>query len=323
MSTPLVRQVKRQIPDATMHYLVGKHSAPILKRNPHLDKIIPFNEEIFTKRQITKVMQMVSYVRKQKYDIAFVLDKHWIFNLTAKLSGIPKRIGFDRLGKEGQFLTHKVYYGKIRHDVRYYLDLAREANMQVRYFDHQMEVNLSLNDLAYASAFWQENGLDDNVIGICPGGGKNPGQVLEDKIWPIEKYTQLIDELLKRNHDILLLGGPTDKAKEIAIRQKHKNISSAIGKSNLHQSAALMRRCSLVICNDSGPMHLAACVNKRVIGIFGPVHPERKAPLWPESSYVWKAKDIYDPDAETYGTFTKQDYLGRVSVEDILKLVEQ
>lgn len=321
MTTPLVKQLRKNYPKAQIDYLIGKYSAPILKNNKNIDNIIKFDENIFIKKQFKNWLALIKSIKNRKYNLIFVLDKHWSFNLTAKLSGIKRRVGFNRYNKEGYFLTDKVYYGKIKHDIFCYLDLAKKVGLNVNYHDFKMDVFLNKEDLNFANRFWKENKLfNKKVIGICPGGGNNPGQILQEKILPIKHYIKLIEHLKK---PVLLLGGPDDKIKEEQIMQQCPYVISTIGKYSLQQSIALMQKCSKVVCNDSGPMHMAAAVNKNIISIFGPVHPKRKAPLWKESKYIWKAQKIYNAKRETYGTFKTRDYFKGVSYKDIIAIINQ
>ena len=319
MTTPLVRQLRKNFPQAEINYLIGKSASKIIQDNPNINSILTFDEDTFNQKRVMKLIKLISKIRKDKYDLIFVLDKHWSFNLTAKLSGIKKRVGFNRYNKEGLFLTNKVYYGKIRHDIFCYLDLAKKINLNINYQDFKMDVALTDEELKFADKFWKEKSLENKtVIGICPGGGSNPGQVLQDKILPVEHYIKLIKKI---DQPVILIGGPTDKIKEEQILKECPKVISTIGNSSLKQSIAIMQKCHQLICNDSGPMHMAAAVKKNVISIFGPVHPKRKAPLWQESKYIWKAEHLYSAKNETYGTFPSQDYFPGFSHEEILKLL--
>ena len=122
MTTPLIRQLRNNFPDAQIDYLIGEHSYGVLDANKYLDNIIKFDEKIFFEKYFIKWMKLIFKIRKESYDVIFVLDKHWIFNLVSFLFRIKKRIGFDRFG-EGKFLTYKVPYFGRKHEIFYYLDL--------------------------------------------------------------------------------------------------------------------------------------------------------------------------------------------------------
>ncbi|NPA39622.1 MAG: glycosyltransferase family 9 protein, partial [Thermodesulfobacteria bacterium] len=273
MTTPLIRQLRNNFKDAIIDYLIGNYSYEVLEGNKYLNNIIKFDEGVFFKKDIKEWLKLILKIRKRKYDVIIVLDKHWIFNFTAFLFGAKKRVGFDRFG-EGKFLTYKVPYFGRKHEVFYYLDLLRGLGVEPKYNDWQLEIFLSNEDLKFAENFWNENNLNEKVVvGVCPGGAVNVGVENDDlRRWDVKNYIELIKRLIKRGFKVLLIGGKTDKSIERNIL-KEVNCLSMIGKVSLKKSAALLRKCSIVICNDSGPMHLASTVNEVIISIFGPTNP--------------------------------------------------
>ena len=321
MTTPLIRQLRENFKNATIDYLIGKYSYGAINWNKYLDNIIKFDEKIFFEKNFKEWMKLIFKIRKRKYDIIFVLDKHWIFNLTAFLFGIKKRIGFDRCG-EGKFLTYKVSYFGRKHEIFYYLDLLEGLGINPNYDDWQTEIFLNKNDLDFTEKFWKENNLNNKVVvWICPGGARNIG-VWDDNLrrWDTKNYIRLIKKLKEKWFEILLIGGKTDKEIEEEILKEIK-CTSAIGKTSLKESAALLKKCDVVVCNDSGPMHLAASVNKKIVSILGPTHPSEKAPLHKESKYIWKQIGC-NPCYDLWGGYPKpcpykKKCLDIITVEEI------
>jgi lipopolysaccharide heptosyltransferase II len=339
MTTPLVRQLRENYPHAKIDYLIGKVASQTLEGNKNIDEIIRFDPDIFFKKRIFEYLRLVRDIKKRHYDIIFVLDKHIIFNFTAKLTGIPKRIGFDRLGREGKYLTDRIYYGNDKHEIYYYLDLLKglkDPKITPDYKNNHTELFIDDKSSSFAQKFWKERNLENKgkdknakgIIAIAPGGGKNPGERTEYRNWPVEKYIELIKILvLKKKYTIILIGGKDDVEKSERIQSEmsgknSKNIISLVGKCSLKESAAIMQRCKCVICNDTGTMHIAGAVNHHIISIFGPTRPDRKAPLWKESKSIWKDKDIYEKDYELFGKKSKESdkkFMKRIEVSDVIK----
>ena len=189
-----------------------------------------------------------------------------------------------------------------------------------------MKIFLSKNDLEFVERFWDENNLNDKmVVGVCPGGAKNVGVGDDDlRRWDTKKYMELIKKLKEKGFEVLLIGGNTDKEIEEQIFKKIKCIS-AIGKTTLKESTALLKKCDVVVCNDSGPMHLASSVNKKVISIFGPTHPCEKAPLHKNSRYIWKQMGC-NPCYDLWGRFPKpcphrKKCMDSIEVEEVINNV--
>ncbi|MBT3690757.1 glycosyltransferase family 9 protein [Candidatus Woesearchaeota archaeon] len=319
MTTPLVKQTRKAFPKAKIHYLVGESSSQILKNNKNIDKIIKFNERIITNKRILRWLKLTRNIKKQNYDLIFVLDKHKIFNLTAKLTSIKTRIGFNRLKKDGIFLTKKVDYFQNKHDILAYLELLNKIN-PVDYKDTKMGVFPTEEDKVFANKFWKDNKLKSKkVLVICPGGGQNIGQRLSLKVWPTENYIELIKKL-RLKYKIILLGGETDKKIEKKILSKIK-VLSLIGNTTLHETAEIMRKANIVLTNDSGPMHIASAVNNKIISLFGPTNPKVLAPLNKGSKYYWKLKR---PTYDIYGNITNKriNPIKSITVKEVIKSIK-
>src|SRR6476661_1297 len=129
MTTPLVRQLRRALPEARIDYLTGHRCTAILAGNPHLDAVYGFDDAILYRSRASRLPELVPLLRG--YDCVFTLDKHWVFALVARLAGVPLRIGFQRRLHEGLLHTRTVPYGALRHEIDYYLDLAAEGGWPV------------------------------------------------------------------------------------------------------------------------------------------------------------------------------------------------
>ncbi len=324
MTTPLIRQLRKSLPDAELVYYVGKHAAPILKNNKYLDKVETF-DDFFYSKNIFKAMSLRRKITKEKFDVAFVLDKHKVFSLFIKLCKIPVRIGFDRMGKEGGSLTHKVYFDGSKHEIKYYLELGEKAGLKIDEKNTRMDIFMSKRDEDFAANIFRRNKIKTGIC-IAPGGANNPGQSAHIKIWPKENFVKLCSQL-SMNNKIILVGDKNDivVSKYIKNAVKSSNIIDITGKATVQQTAAIMKRCKKIICNDTGPMHIASAVNKYIISIFGPTDPRRFAPLHKESRVLWKHVNG-TPCNDIYGSFKNcggRNYTDLISVSDVLNIYEK
>ena len=139
-------------------------------------------------------------------------------------------------------------------------------------------------------------GDDAFLIGIHPGGSSF------DKRWPEEEYAELADRLAHHhNATILLLRGPEEAELVHNIQDAMESRAIAYAPETIRELGALLSCCNLVVCNDSGPMHLAAALDVPTVAIFGPTdyvawHPlsenasivRRDMPCWPCSAHKCK-----------------------------------
>lgn len=321
MTTPLVRQLRRRFPDAGIDYLAGKSFTRILEGNPNLDGVVAFPEEIFFRGDLPGFARLVRRIRRKRYDMIFVLDRHWVFPLSAFLFGIGRRIGFDRRGREGILLTDRVRFEAIRHEVRYCLDLLGKV-AEPDYDDVSMDFFPDPDDGDFADRFFSGHGLaEKQVVCLAPGGGVNPGQEMAAKRWPAERYAELARLLLDGGFSVVLVGGAVDRPLEERILSGI-DVPSAIG-ATLGGSAAIMGKAFAVVASDGGPMHLAAAGNDRVVSLFGPTDPRRLAPL-NGYRYLWKPGEC-GPCHDIYGRVPacgmSPSCMEAISAEEVLDAV--
>src|SRR3989344_9034729 len=114
LTTPLLREIRQKFPDACIDYWAGNYSKRILEGNKEINNLIGFDESAFYKKKLISFLRLLNAIRKEKYDIAFVLDKHWIFSLFFLFTGIKKRIGFRR---KVSFNNYDVKYNNSKHEI--------------------------------------------------------------------------------------------------------------------------------------------------------------------------------------------------------------
>ena len=314
MTTPFVRALRKRFPNAQVDYWTGKWSAPMLENNPHV-KCVSFPEK--DAESFFGLAKLRSAIKKEKYSLAFILDRSYKANLFIASCGIPVRIGFDRHG-EGVFLTKRIPYTQDRHDVKAYVQLLQP--FKVKNAKTDMELFLSKEEIAFACKFFAENSLSGRVLGVFPGGGKNPGQTLTQKRWGEEKFGKVCQQLSKKGWKILLVGGPSD-ADVIEHIQKYGPFATTLNKANIRQTAAIIKKCDKFLTNDGGPMHIAGAVGTPVVSIFGPTNPNVLAPLGKKNIFIWKhpAAPCYD----IYGKITKSHAcMEKITIADVVRAVK-
>src|SRR5262249_37562767 len=111
-----------------------------------------------------------------------------------------------------------------------------------------------------------------------------PGTNWPTKRWPTEKFAELAGALSDRFNLVNVLAGGADVvplAPQIVSEtdaSRQSGLINLAGATNLPQLVALLERADLVVANDSGPMHIAAALNRPLITLFGPTNPVRTGP---------------------------------------------
>ena len=130
------------------------------------------------------------------------------------------------------------------------------------------------------------------LIGIHTGGGSTAQQ----RLWPKERFEELIEKLLRNQRIVVYLTGTNsekDINRYIKKRIQNKRLIDLTNRLNIGELAYLLTKTRLFISNDTGPMHLAAAMNVKTIGLFGPNLPERFAPfLQSKHIAIYKARSL-------------------------------
>ncbi len=278
MATPLIESLKRGIPDSKIDVLVAQRgSSEVLQNNPFVNDIF-FVTKKFFKRLFTN-LKVLFKLRANRYDISILAfpANRAEFNLISYFVHAKQRLAHSYALKNIcslSFLNNKKIPMEKIFDINQNLNLLDVLG--IKPISKSMKIWLSDEDKKFAEDFIQKNNLEnEKLIGIH--AGCSPDQPY--KKWPEKKFAGLINLLQKKGYAIILCGGPSDK-------QIIKNISSLVegclivDNAKMTNAAALIKKCSLFISNDSGLMHVAVAVGVPVAAIYGASDPRRTAPYF-------------------------------------------
>ena len=257
MVTPMIRAVKQVFRHAQIDVLVIPETAGLLTNNPNIRAI-----QAFDKRQnkFRSFFRTVFQLRKQKYDAAFLPHSSFTTIALVTFSGIKQRIGFDR-NISRYFLTRRMVFRNGIHRIDKNLDLIR--SFLDLSFDLQTELfpDPSVRE-GIGKRLSQHFGSGKTLIAVAPGS------VWNTKRWPEEHYVQLVKLLSERGFGIVLIGSTEERPLCEIIKPRENSLNLA-GETNFLESASVLEKCKLLICNDSGAMHIANAVKTDVVAFFG------------------------------------------------------
>jgi len=283
LALPLVQSLRQQLPGAHVTFLAIPESASILKNHPAIDSIAVYDKK-GSEKGVAGILQKARNLRSDEYDIALVPHRSLRSAMIAFLSAIPRRIGFSN--SAGRLLfTDTVAYEKDWHEIDRNLKLLIPLNItpaqHVLPVLYPGEEDVEIVDRAMENHFGHSPS--------APIAGIAPGSVWNTKRWPMERFAELCLRLMALGFGIALIGGNADMelCKKIAQTLATKHLLNASGKLTLLQSAELIRRCTVLVSNDSAPMHMAVAVGTPVVAIFGPTIPRFGfSPLGPHDKVI-------------------------------------
>lgn len=246
LTTPVVRMLKKQL-NTEVHFLTKSTYVSLLKNNPYIDSVYQIEQSI---------NEVIADLKKENYD--YIIDLH--NNLRTQILkfrlGVPSR-SFNKLNMEKFMLTvFKMDNLPEVHIVDRYLDTV--TNLGVKNDNEGLDFFLKDEDKLDLSQF------PDSFIAFVIGGQH------ATKMLPTEKIISIINKL---NESVVLIGGAEDFERGEEIIAATENTINSCGKYNINQSAYLVKNANHVITHDTGMMHIAAAVKKKIYSVWGNTVP--------------------------------------------------
>lgn len=327
-SLPTLKALRDTYPQAYIAWVVEEKSKDIVVGNPYLDEVIIFEKERWKKElfktkgareSLREVFNFRKLLRKKKFDLAIDLQGLMRSGLIAYLSGAKYRIGYkDSREMSSLFYNIKVSPNSRKpHAVESCLSIVEHLGAKVE--EVEFPIWVSKEDENYVESFLKENNCNQEDLLI----GLNPGASIPYKRWEKEKFASLGDILQEKYQaKVILLGSSSDVKldQEVVSLMKKKPIDAG-GKTTIKQLTALIKRCSLFIGNDTGPLHIAVAVRTPVIAIFGPDNPKRTGPYGKENIIIYK--NLSCGPCIRHPTCSDFKCMKLISVEEVLEAVER
>lgn len=324
LTTPAIRSFKERFPHARVTMVVKEWSLEAIKHNPHIDKIVIFNpfwtvsnQEGTRTEGVAGISQLVRQLRRERFDITVDFQGDFRNILIAYLSGAKRRISYPIRGG-GFLLTDSVPYEPEIHQIDKNLNLL--APLGIHPEDIHMELYFTNEDMARAEQIFEQERIDlkRRTIALHYGGAS------PYKRWDMEKFITLSQRLTEKNStNVLMFGAPYEKASQLG-EKPGKGIFTMPGMT-ICQMAAAFKRCDLLVCNDSGPMHIGLAVGIPTVAIFGPTFADRFGPKDLKKNRVIHSHLACNPcwHPDTPIGCHERHCLKSIDVEAVLTAIEQ
>jgi len=294
MCYPAFHFLKKKKPDCSLHLIALRHSIGALAQgDPLWDSIETFDPDKI-KRDVKKGISIIARLRAMHCDasLCFFPSNTWQYFSVPFLSGISRRYAFKYDKKKFSSLSFlcnnplKVDLGL--HDIDQNIKLV-EFFLQENYTEAQKVFPKQYDDadLAWATAYCESEAPGKRRIAVHPGSSVEHG--MDVKRWSADRFGLLCDKICKKmSAHAFVLGSPDEDELKRAMAQSMKENAHIVETVSIKKTAALLSQCSLALCNDSGIMHMAACLDIPTIGIFGPTDEKRNGPYGKKNIVVRK-----------------------------------
>jgi heptosyltransferase-1 len=281
-TVPAVAALRRAHPAARIDWVVERKWAPVLEGSPAINEVIPFD-----RRSAWGALECVQRLRENRYTCAIDFQGLYKSSILAALSGAARRIGFDRswAREEGAALLYtECVLPTGQHVAELNYSLAEQAGAS-RPATPEYPLRVPAGGAASVRARLHELGISGEYIVVGPGGSWRA------KCWPAERYGELCRELeMKNAMRAVVIYGPGEKFLAEEVARAAAPAQLAMIASTIEELMGLLAHARCVIAVDSGPLHLAAALGTKVVGLFGPTDPARNGPFVPGASIIDRAR---------------------------------
>ena len=278
MAHCLVQVLMAHDADAQIHIAAPSATYPLAARMPGVSEAhhFPVNHGELAVR---KRHAFAKKIRQHNYACAYVLPNSFKSALVPWLAGIPTRVGWHGearylLLNDRRQLDPKTYPLMIERFMALGLPQAKTL-------DKPYPLPQLTPDTQRAAELVAEHQLNTarGVLVLCPGAEFGPA-----KRWPAHHYADVANAALVAGQQVWLLGSPKDLPACVEIEQQvaqdlSHRLHNLAGRTSLLDAVDLLSLADAVVCNDSGLMHVACALQRKVVAVFGSTSPDFTPPL--------------------------------------------
>ncbi|MBJ7449025.1 MAG: lipopolysaccharide heptosyltransferase II [Parachlamydiales bacterium] len=264
MGLPVLQDLKNCFPQSNITAMISKPLAPLLENNPYIESTYTFSRP--TNRAEQK--KIINDLYQNHYDLGILLPNSFSSARLFYKAKVQNRLGYKG-NLRSIFLTYPV---KCIDDENTHLVVTYKKILEplgIRLSSTKPTLYISDSEKTESIQFLKNNDIDQEIIliGINPGAAFGPA-----KCWLPERYRQVASQLLENPKVRLLFFGDkhtTPLSSSISEKLPHSRCLDLSGKTSIRQFIALMDQCHVILTNDSGPMHVAAALQKPMVALFG------------------------------------------------------
>jgi len=285
--TPFLNSLRKNFPNAKIDFLtLNQAMADVILGSNLVDNIFILPKNPF------KILKKILQLRKKHYDYSITAfpSNRWQFNVLAFLIGAKNRVTHSYKccrWKTLSFLQNrKITAIEGIHDVEQNMNLLDIFGIRIEKEERKLLFHISDEDKRFAEKFLKENRLEEDfLVGIHPGCKRSTRY----RRWPKQRFVELINTLTRKNNNkVLLFAGPdeVEEVKWIYEKVEEDEKIFLVEERSLKKVAALIEKCRIFICTDSGLGHIAATLKVPTFAIFGPSRPSRTRPYGKYGHYI-------------------------------------
>lgn len=264
LTLPLVQFLKESINDSVIDVVCIPTTSELFSHSPYVNDIIVYDKK-GEHKSIKSFFEIARLLKERNYTKIYSPHRSFRTSALIYLTKVRSTIGFDNSSWKFVY-KNLVHYEKNIHEVARNLKLAG-----LELIDDNWKILPEVNiPLEVENKIKKLISIDNKKIAAIA-----PGSVWQTKVYPREYYSKIAEYLIKRGYFVYFIGGNEDQTLCNSLQSEHRECSSSTaGLLSIIESITLLRKCSVLVTNDSAPTHLAMIANIPTLTIYCSTIPE-------------------------------------------------
>jgi heptosyltransferase-2 len=265
LTLPMIQKLKEIFPNSSISVLCIPSTKEIFDHSSDVDDVIVYDKRD-KQKSLSSFIGLIKLIRKNKFSRIYSPHRSFRTSMLVLFSGTGTTFGFDISSCSFIYRT-RIQYIKSKHEVARNLDLIGYDTSDEKW---KVLPKINIPDAITNRVDRAINGLDIKMMVAIA-----PGSVWNTKIYPRKYFEEVIKYLVDNNIFVILIGGSDDEKLCRGIEEKFNvRVKSFAGKLSAVESVALLKKCALLISNDSAPTHLGMIADIPTITIYCSTIPE-------------------------------------------------
>lgn len=303
MSLPALRAIRARFPYAQITVAVGKPGGELINLSGYANDILEVDRVALrdgpTLISIGRIVKLVRQVRRAAFDFVIDLHSYYETNILGFLSGAPHRLYSRRSNRSLDFLANfrpqPAKEIQSTHLIDRYFDLLKPLGIQSSSRIPVLQTNPAADFAVEALLKKEKAQSGELLVGLFPGAGH------VSRIWPLEKFAELADHLVRNDQvRVVVFAGPEERSRVPEMRQLFPSSSIFFDRLTIAELASAQARLTIFVSNDTGPAHIAAAVGTPVIVVLDRPTPNSFTPVGEQHRLILGQSITAIPVAEVY-----------------------
>ncbi|MCH4179113.1 MAG: glycosyltransferase family 9 protein [Megasphaera sp.] len=317
--TPFLQVLRRHAQDSDITLVVDEKVADVVRYNPHIDHLVTIDKK-GKDNSVKALWHIGRQLHENQYDILINLHPNERTSFLATVIHAKEFVGMSH------FLARPLMDRYTRLDRRHFHAVDMYINVLAQlgiddYRNEGLQIFTCPQWERKAADFYAQHGVANGDVVV----GFNIGSAVPQKRWPSQRFAAVADYFADQGCRCIFFGGTMDESmvQNAVSKMKHRAII-ATGQFSIGELASAVRRCSLFITNDSGPMHVAVSQHVPLVALYGPSNPKFYGP-YTDNAIVLESTDHYEEGKSMKKIIKEGHYKGIfvISMQDVISAGEE